>query len=126
MNHTLCVAQPRFSAGSRVRVRTGVTDPDLPDLPLGDWTGTVAQVEMGNLTAYLVRWTRKTLRTVPPALREYCEKEDAALHPMERRLVAKRAVNGGLDRTAGLVVQGVRWLTEFPKSQGTMVDTGLE
>ena len=79
MNQTQCVVQPRFSAGSRVRVKSGVTDPDLPDLPLGDWTGTVAQVEMGDLTTYLIRWSRQTLRTVPPALREYCEKEDAAL-----------------------------------------------
>jgi hypothetical protein len=82
MNQTQCVAQPRFSAGSRVRVKSGVTDPDLPDLHLGDWTGTVAQVETGSLTAYLIRWSRNTLRTVPPALREYCEKEDAALDEM--------------------------------------------
>ena len=32
---------PRFSVGDRVRVKTGVPDPDFPDIPLGGWAGTI-------------------------------------------------------------------------------------
>ena len=35
----------RFQPGAKVRVRYGVIVPDLPDIPLGGWTGTVTQVE---------------------------------------------------------------------------------
>ena len=34
-----------YAAGDRVRVRRGVTDPEYPDLPLGGWAGTVAEVD---------------------------------------------------------------------------------
>ena len=36
---------PRFRVGDKVRVKTGVIDPDFPDIPLGGWTGTVTEVE---------------------------------------------------------------------------------
>jgi hypothetical protein len=35
---------PRFTVGDKVRVRSGVSDPDFPDMPLGGWTGTVTEI----------------------------------------------------------------------------------
>ena len=34
----------RFKVGDRVRVRRGVADVEYPDLPLGGWAGTVAEI----------------------------------------------------------------------------------
>ena len=36
---------PRFQVGDKVRVKSGVIDPDFPDIPLGGWSGTVTEVE---------------------------------------------------------------------------------
>ena len=74
--------EPRFSQGCRVRVKIGVMDPDFPDVPLGDWTGTVSQVPSGGCASYLVRWSPETLENVHPACRDYCEKEDITFDKM--------------------------------------------
>ena len=34
----------RFQPGAKVRVRYGVIVPDLPDIPLGGWAGTVTEI----------------------------------------------------------------------------------
>jgi len=35
---------PRFKVGDKVRVKSGVSDPDFPDMPLGGWSGTVTEI----------------------------------------------------------------------------------
>lgn len=61
----------RFQPGAKVRVRYGVIVPDLPDIPLGGWAGTVTQVEQSKgKTVYEIRWNRKTLEERPPGLPE--------------------------------------------------------
>ena len=86
--------QARFAKGTTVRVRIGVMDPDFPSMHLGGWVGTVARVHKGELAAYLVQWSPSTLKSVPPAIREFCEKEDIVFDKMwllEEDLEAARA-----------------------------------
>jgi hypothetical protein len=67
---------PRFPAGSRVRVRHGVRDPDFPDIPLGGWAGTVREVHRakGEVT-YLIAWDDRTLRGMHPVYGKRCERD---------------------------------------------------
>ena len=66
----------RFQPGAKVRVRYGVIVPDLPDIPLGGWTGTVTQVERsGGETVYEIRWDRTTLKGVHPVYLRRCERD---------------------------------------------------
>jgi hypothetical protein len=66
----------RFIAGTRVRVKRGVTDPDFPDLPLGGWRGTVREIDRrGQEAAYLVEWDEGTLQQAHPAYRRRCERD---------------------------------------------------
>lgn len=65
-----------YAAGDRVRVRRGVTDPEYPDLPLGGWAGTVAEVDTrSSPPTYLVRWGRETLRLVHPIYERRAERD---------------------------------------------------
>ncbi|NQT36761.1 MAG: hypothetical protein HQ581_04685 [Planctomycetes bacterium] len=82
MNESKETRPPRFSVGSSVRVKAGVMDPDFPDVHLGDWSGTISEVERGSLTTYLVDWNRTTLRAVPPVLQDHCKEEDVAFDKM--------------------------------------------
>ena len=66
----------RFQPGAKARVRYGVIVPDLPDIPLGGWTGTVTQVEQSKgKTVYEIRWNRKTLKNVHPVYLRRCERD---------------------------------------------------
>ena len=67
---------PRFSPGTRVRVRHGVRDPDFPDIPLGGWAGSVKEVERakGEIT-YLLAWDRRTLNGMHPVYKKRCERD---------------------------------------------------
>ena len=76
------VVPRRFALGTCVRVKIGVMDPDFPDMHLGNWTGTVSQVQTGEPASYLIRWRPETLERVRPAVRDCCEKEDIALNKM--------------------------------------------
>lgn len=65
-----------YAVGDRVRVRRGVTDPDFPDLPIGGWAGTVAEVDArSSPPTYLVRWSRETLLAVHPVHRKRAERD---------------------------------------------------
>lgn len=70
------VVQPKFSVGTGVRVKTGVMDPDFPEMELGDWAGTVSQVETGKTTNYLIQWSPETLENAHPACRDHCQRQD--------------------------------------------------
>jgi hypothetical protein len=48
MSKTKRLAATKFSVGTKVRVKTGVTLPDLPDIPLGNWAGTISEVFADN------------------------------------------------------------------------------
>jgi len=51
-----------FQIGDKVRVRHGVEDNDYPDMPLGGWAGTIAEVNNNGI--YTVRWSKETLASI--------------------------------------------------------------
>ncbi len=64
------------AVGDRVRVRRGVTDPDFPDLPIGGWVGTVAEIEPGSSPPiYRIRWSPEILLAVHPIYRKRAERD---------------------------------------------------
>ena len=68
-------APAKYVVGDSVRVRTGVTDPDFPDIPLGGWVGKIAEVEDGDAHLYLVRWSQETLKNMHPVYQKRCERD---------------------------------------------------
>jgi hypothetical protein len=68
-------APAKFVVGDSVRVRTGVTDPDFPDIPLGGWVGKIAEVEDGDTPLYLIRWSQETLKNMQPVYQKRCERD---------------------------------------------------
>jgi hypothetical protein len=68
-------ASARFVVGDVVRVRSGVTDPDFPDIPLGGWAGKITEVEDGDPPLYLIRWSQETLKNIHPVYRKRCERD---------------------------------------------------
>jgi len=73
----------RFPIGAKVRVKSGVRDPDFPDIPLGGWAGTIQEVERakGEVT-YLIAWDRATLRGMHPIYKKRCERDGLELESM--------------------------------------------
>lgn len=67
--------RPKFARNDHVRVKRGVTDFDYADMPLGGWRGTVVEVEEGDSTTYLVRWSPETLAAIMPLYRRRCEQD---------------------------------------------------
>jgi len=68
-------APVQFVVGDAVRVRSGVTDPDFPDIPLGGWAGKITEVENGNPPLYLIRWNQETLKSIHPVYLKRCERD---------------------------------------------------
>ena len=65
-----------YAVGDKVRVRRGVPDPVYPDLPLGGWAGSVAEVDVRSPPPmYFVRWSRETLRQVHPIYERRAERD---------------------------------------------------
>src|SRR5262249_31592685 len=63
--------------GDRVRVRSGVTDPDNSDMPIGRWTGVIEEVEPSEEPpAYVVRWDEQTRRNMHPVFVSRCKRDD--------------------------------------------------
>jgi hypothetical protein len=70
------IVPSRFAVGDQVRVKPGVADPDFPDVPLGGWAGTVAEVNpRSNPPTCLVEWNDYTLEHVHPVYRKRCERD---------------------------------------------------
>jgi hypothetical protein len=62
--------------GTRVRVKSGVSDPDFPDVPLGGWAGTIKEVSRGaGEVTYLIEWNRDTLKGIHPVYRKRCDRD---------------------------------------------------
>ena len=69
----------KFSVGDSVRVKTGVTDPDFPDIPFGGWLGDIAEVEEGDPSTYLIQLSERTLNSIHPVYRNRCERDGLEL-----------------------------------------------
>ena len=67
---------PKFSVGTKVRVKYGIPDPDFPDIPLGGWAGTITEVHRANrFTTYLIEWNQSTLDNRHPIFQKRCERD---------------------------------------------------
>ena len=74
---------PRFQVGDKVRVKSGVIDPDFPDIPLGGWTGTVTEVEQADdQITYEIKWNKRTLNGMHPVYRKRCERDGLEMESM--------------------------------------------
>ncbi|MDA1017863.1 MAG: hypothetical protein O3A00_25825, partial [Planctomycetota bacterium] len=63
-----------IKAGTPVRIRAGITAPDLPDFSIGGWTGTVAEVKgRGEKQRFFVQWDEGTLAKMSPEYLQECE-----------------------------------------------------
>lgn len=67
-----------FHVGDLVRVRSGVTDPDFSDIPLGGWAGKITEVEP---PLYLIRWSQET-KNMHPVYRKRCERDGLDVEEM--------------------------------------------
>ena len=77
MSKAKALVAAKFSVGTEVCVNIGVTLPDLPDIPLGDWTGTVSEVFADQTpAAYEIKWSQRTLDGMPLIYRSRCERDD--------------------------------------------------
>ncbi len=72
----------KFALYDAVRVRSGVTDPDFPDTPLGGWAGTIVEVKSGSPPTCLIRWNQSTLATIHPIYRKRCERDGLTFEEM--------------------------------------------
>jgi Calcium binding len=66
----------RFQVGDKVRVKPGISDVLFPDMPLGGWSGSVAEIikEQGQIN-YLFKLDDRTLASIHPIYRERCERD---------------------------------------------------
>jgi len=65
----------RFAVGDAVRVRSGIPDPEYPDVPLGGWAGKITGVQEGDPPLYDIHWSQETLRLMHPIYRKRCERD---------------------------------------------------
>ena len=65
-----------FSVGMNIRVRAGVSAPDLPEFTVEGWTGTIAELT-GKKTnrKYIIQWDDATVAKMPPEYLEQCEQK---------------------------------------------------
>ncbi len=67
---------PRFQVGNKVRVKSGVSDPDFPDMPLGGWSGTVTEIiEHEGQINCVFKLDNRTLTSIHPIYRRRCERD---------------------------------------------------
>jgi len=67
----------KFQFGEKVRVRHGIKDNDYPDMPLGGWAGSIAEVHEDGMVT--VRWSTETLDAIHPVFKKRCEKDGLEL-----------------------------------------------
>ena len=72
----------KFALNDVVRVRSGVTSPDFPDIPLGGWAGKIVKVQNGIPPTYLIRWNPNTLASIHPVYRRRCERDGLSFEEM--------------------------------------------
>ena len=65
-----------LSVGSRIKVKDGVTAPDLPEFTLAGWTGTVTErTGKKNARKYMIEWDQSTLENMPPEYLKQCQEQ---------------------------------------------------
>ena len=65
-----------FSVGSQVKIKEGVSAPDLPEFTLAGWTGTVMErAGKKNARKYMIEWDQSTLDRMPPKYLKQCQEQ---------------------------------------------------
>ena len=65
---------PRLAVGTRVRVKEGVVAPDIPEVSIGGWTGTVTQVSKKKAgKQFFIEWDDDTVAAMSEDYRKICE-----------------------------------------------------
>ena len=54
-------------------MKQGIRDADYPDMPLGGWAGTIAEVHDHGM--FTVRWSQETLAAIHPVFLKRCERD---------------------------------------------------
>jgi hypothetical protein len=68
-------ANDTLAPGTRIRVRSGVTIPEFPDVDCTGWTGSVAELSGKKADPkYVVEWDESVVAAMPKAYLEACEK----------------------------------------------------
>lgn len=67
----------KFHVGDKVLVKHGIKDVEYPDMPLGGWAGTIAEVHRDGM--YTVRWSGETLAAIHPVFKKRCERDGLVL-----------------------------------------------
>jgi hypothetical protein len=76
MSKTKSRVAAKFSEGTEIRVKAGVTLPDLSDIPLGNWAGTISEICVDqNPITYEIKWNQRTLDNMPSIYRKRCERD---------------------------------------------------
>jgi hypothetical protein len=67
---------PRFTYRSAVRVKAGTPCPDMEDIPLGGWAGTVTDIDLSVSPAvYEITWSKETLAGAHEVYFRRCERD---------------------------------------------------
>ena len=62
-------------AGTRIRVRDGVTIPEFPSVSCGGWTGVIIDVSGKENPQYVIEWDGDSLQRMPKSYIEECEQK---------------------------------------------------
>jgi hypothetical protein len=69
-------------AGTRIRVKGGVTSPEFPEISIAGWTGSVLEASgKPPHLSYIVEWDQTTLDSMPAEYIQKCE-ADQLFHRM--------------------------------------------
>lgn len=64
----------RMAVGARVRVKDGISAPDIPEVSIAGWTGTITQVSKKKSgTQFFVEWDEATQAAMSEQFRQLCE-----------------------------------------------------
>lgn len=65
-----------IAIGTSVRVKEGVTSPDVPNFSLAGWTGTIAEVAKKKPPRkYMIEWDQQTLDAMSAEYLKFCEEK---------------------------------------------------
>ena len=65
-----------LSVGTGIRVKAGVTAPDLSEFKIEGWTGTIAELTGKKANRkYIIQWDAATVEQMPAAYLEQCERK---------------------------------------------------
>jgi hypothetical protein len=66
----------KLAAGARVRVKPGTVAPEMPEVPIEGWSGTVAELTGPKANPrFIIEWDDVTVVRIPANYRQACEQQ---------------------------------------------------